>query len=143
MVGSGEESAVIESLMLQPTALRALWSSAVMQQTVENGGFKQYFWNYQDTRFYDELRRGLRELNAVEHLEVFERAFGLIRPHLSAMLQMQDLNDYFSKYKPLLKSDGTSDKLLKLDAEFYDLRPTLTRIRVMYLKQNQDKCGIH
>jgi CRISPR/Cas system endoribonuclease Cas6 (RAMP superfamily) len=113
-----------------------------MQQTVENGGFKQYFWNYEDTRFYDELRQGLQELNATAHLNVFERAFSLIQPHLTAMRQMHDLNDYFSKYKPLLKSDGTSDKLLNLDAEFYDLRPTLTQIRVGYMKRNPDKCGI-
>jgi hypothetical protein len=132
------EEEYLLSLHALPKPHRSLWSTWVVQCEVENGGFAQYFWNIEAEGFYDEAERGFTALAASGHLQIFQQARGLITPHLPVMHTWQGANDRFSKYKPLLKREGVHDQLLKLDGEFYDLRPSLLDLRQQYISANVD-----
>jgi len=132
------EEEYLGSLRALPEPHRTLWSTWMVQCEVENGGFAQYFWNMEAEGFYDEAERGFTALAASGHLEIFRRARGLITPHLPVMHTWQGANDRFSKYKPLLKKEGLYGQFLKLDGQFYDLRPSLPDLRQQYVSANED-----
>jgi hypothetical protein len=116
----------------------ALWFTFIVQCEVENGGFAQYFWNMESEEFYGEAAQGFAELGATQHLAVFNEALRLISPHLPAMHAMQGPEDRFKKYKPLLKKTGLYDLLTRLDARFYELRPSIADLRERYISQHHD-----
>ena len=132
------EDEYLRSLRALPEPHRSLWSTWVVQCDVENGGFAQYFWNIEAEGFYEEAESGFTALGASGHLEVFRKARALITPHLAVMHTWQGANDRFSKYKPLLRRQGLYDQFLKLDGQFYDLRPSLADLREHYISANAD-----
>jgi hypothetical protein len=132
------EEEYLRSLRALPEPHRSLWSTWIVQCEVENGGFAQYFWNIESEGFYDEAEGGFAALSAPEHLEIFRRARGLVTPHLPVMHTWQGADDRFSKYKPMLKREGLYDQFLRLDGQFYDLRPSLPDLRQQYISANAD-----
>ena len=135
LVRRNEEEYLL-SLRALPEPHRSLWSTWIVQCEVENGGFAQYFWNIEADGFYDGAESGFTALAASGHLEIFRNARALITPHLPVMHGWQGANDRFSKYKPLLKRQGLYDQFLKLDGQFYDLRPSLPDLRQHYISAN-------
>jgi hypothetical protein len=132
------EEEYLRSLRALPEAHRNLWSTWVVQCEVENGGFAQYFWNIEVEGFYDEAEHGFSALAASRHLEIFRRARGLITPHLLVMHTWQGASDRFSKYKPLLQREGLYNQFLKLDGQFFELRPSLADLWQLYISANAD-----
>ena len=134
----GNEEEYLRSLRALPEPHRSLWSSWIVQCKVENGGFAQYFWNIEAEGFYDEAENGFTALAASGHLAIFRSARALVTPHLSVMHGWQGANDRFSKYKPLLKRAGLYDRFMKLEGQFYDLRPSLPDLRQHHISANAE-----
>lgn len=132
------EEEYLRSLRALPEPHRSLWSTWIVQCEVDNGGFAQYFWNIEAEGFYDEAEHGFNALAASRHLEIFRLARRLITPHLPVMHTWQGADDRFSKYKPLLNRESLYDQFLRLDGQFYDLRPSLSDLRQHYISANAD-----
>lgn len=126
----------LQSLSALPEVHRSLWSTWIVQCEVENGGFAQYFWNIEAEGFYDLAESGFIALGATEPLEIFRNARKLITPHLRLMRTWQGSDDRFTKYKPLLKKEGISNRFYSLDEQFFSLKPPFSKVRERYIEAN-------
>lgn len=136
-IDQADEDSYIKSLQSLSIYDRALWGTVVLQIEVENGGFDQFFWNIEDERFYKIIRDSLMHIHALSFLEIYDKAYKLIEPHLALMHTWQGENDRFDKYKPLLKETGLYEKFRELSSIFYNQKPNLDELRKKYFKRNK------
>ena len=138
-VSTADESQYLAGLRRLSKGPRSVMATRIVLLEVNNGGFAQYFWNMEDEGFYDEALMGFVELGAEEHRRIFVNALKLITPFLELMHTMQGADDRYGKYKPLLQKEGVYDKLMELDGQFYDVRPSLTKLQAQYIHNHRDE----
>ena len=138
-IDTSSEDAHLKCLENLHTKERAAWAVWILKCEVENGGFAQYFWNFENEAFYTEASRGLLTIGATKHATLLNSALDLIKRHLEVMHTWQGSNDRFEKYKPHLQQTGILDQFLKLDGEFYDFKPSIACLLSRFLKVKNDE----
>lgn len=71
----------LSKLQTVPAGLRAMAATFELDVSMAMDDLAWHFVNYPNLNQYEETRQGLRELEANEAAELFEKAFSIIDPH--------------------------------------------------------------
>ena len=108
--------------------LRAVYSTSLLEDEVNNGGFNQFYWN-SSGQFAKESEDGLALIGAKEHLELMREANKI----------HEQEKPVFEKYKKIGTSEAFSKsygatKLNTLDDKFYKMKESLSELRIKYIR---------
>ena len=110
--------------------LRMVYSTALVEDEVNNGGFNQYFWNTDGESAQDALS-GFGLIGASKHAAIMKEAIDIWRTEKTQMERFKSSNslqDFSDSYK--------HTKLNPLDDRFYKLESeeNLTALRAKYVR---------
>lgn len=111
-----------------------VYSTMMLEAEVDNGGFNQYFFN-SSGKFADIALRSLKELNAVEYIDILQNAMAVhAKEKGNALLQK-----LFARRS--LQAFSDSYKLTSLDEcdrAFYAVKTDLSQLRISYIREHPD-----
>ena len=103
-----------------------------------------HFMNHHDLDFYEETRQALRELEAAEAADLFEKAFAIVKPHWKEFEKFQESED-FGDFNDWLKTTGIEEQIDPLDKRMWNLldrwpKEGLMHYWVTYARKHPERC---
>jgi hypothetical protein len=134
----------LSKLQTAPRGLRAMAATFELDVSMALDDLAWHFVNYHSLDWYEETRLGLRELEAVEAAELFEKAFAVIEPHgigLGSVAQGED----FSAIHAWLDATGIQKLIDPLDKHMWKLlgqwpKEGLMHYWVTYARKYPERC---
>lgn len=134
----------LSKLQTAPRGLRAMAATFELDVSMALDDLAWHFVNYHSLDWYEETSQGLRELEAVEAAELFEKAFAAIKPHwieLGGMVQGKD----FSAIHAWLDAIGIQKLIDPLNKQMWKLlgqwpKEGLMHYWVTYARKYPERC---
>jgi hypothetical protein len=115
-----------------PKGLRMIYTTRILDDEVNNGGFNQYFWNTSGTLAKEALD-GLVMIGAIEHAQLMREAIGTYeneRAELQKYTAQNTLEAFSESYK--------HTSLSKLDERYNKSTEDLAALRVAYVRSHPE-----
>jgi hypothetical protein len=120
----------VEIVRAFPKGLRMIYTTRVLDDEVNNGGFNQYFWNTSGA-FANEALDGLVMIGAIERAQLMREAIDTYedeRKELQKYRAQNTLEAFSESYK--------HTSLGKLDQRYYRSKEDLAALRVAYIRSH-------
>jgi hypothetical protein len=116
-----------------PLGMRYVYSTALLEGEVENGGFNQYFFSTSSDYVLEALH-GYRRIGALDHARLIRKAINIYHRerwfHFRVKLR-RSLDAFFDSYQ--------YTGLPALDEEFLEISEDTVSLRAAYIRSNLDE----
>ena len=134
----------LSKLQTAPRGLRAMAATFELDVSLALDDLAWHFVNHHDLDFYEETRQSLRELEAPEAAELFEKAFAIIKPHWIEFESVAQGED-FSAIHAWLDAAGIPKLIDPLDKQMWNLlgqwpKEGLMHYWVTYARKYPERC---
>jgi len=110
-----------------PRGIQIVYSVEELEGEVNNGGFRQYFWNSSGAHAQVALE-ALRAIGATQHAEITTEA-----------IKVDEAENQDSKDTNAFKDSDHQDRLGELDKRYFDLKEDTRALEVKYARKHPDQ----
>jgi hypothetical protein len=138
-----DQAIFLSQLRTAPRGLRAMAATYDLDVSMALDDLAWHFTNHPDIAFAEETLLGLRELEATEAADIFEKALSIIEPHLLELKEFlasdnRDINDW-------LESKGIQAQMDPLNRQMWKLlddrpREGLFKYWYAYARKYPERC---
>jgi hypothetical protein len=134
----------LSKLQTVPVGMRAMAATFELDVSMALDELAWHFVNYPHLDWYEETRQGLRELEANEAAELFEKAFSIVEPHwneLGEVAKREDfsaIHDWLNKAGIQMQIDPLNDRMWKLLGQWPDTG--LMQYWIIYSRKYPERC---
>lgn len=112
----------LSKLQTVPAGLRAMAATFELDVSMALDDLAWHFVNYPNLDWYEETLQGLRELEASEAAELFEKAFAIVEPHWNKLGEVAVAeNEKFGAIHDWLNATGIEKQMDPLDDRMWKL----------------------